>query len=150
MAPSYHGLWNRADLYRMEFVEVQQKNTQEGNLKAARWTPPQSDGIYKLNVAFSQSKQSSSVGIGLIIRNNVGKVLAAACDKVVKELNPLCTTTCVVRKALLFCQSTSFSHMQVECNFAELVDLLNSDRICSLEVAWILEDIAIIKDSFNS
>ena len=25
----------------------------------------------------------------------------------------------------------------------------HSDRICSLEVAWILEDIAIIKDSFN-
>ena len=39
--------------------------------------------------------------------------------------------------------------MQVECNFAELVDLLNSDRICSLEVAWILEDIAIIKENFN-
>ena len=39
--------------------------------------------------------------------------------------------------------------MQVECNFAELVDLLNSDRICSLEVAWILEDIVIIKHSFN-
>ena len=38
--------------------------------------------------------------------------------------------------------------MQVECNFAELVDLLNSDRICSLEVTWILEDISIIKDSF--
>ena len=37
--------------------------------------------------------------------------------------------------------------MQVECNFAELVDLLNSDRICSLEVTWILEDISIIKDS---
>ena len=66
-----------------------------------------------------------------------------------KELNPLCTAACVVRKALLFCQSTSFSHVQVECNFAELVDLLNSDRICSLEVAWILEDIAIIKGSFN-
>ena len=39
--------------------------------------------------------------------------------------------------------------MQLECNFAELVDLLNSGRICSLEVAWILEDIAIIKDSSN-
>ena len=66
-----------------------------------------------------------------------------------KELNPLCTAACVVRKALLFCQSTRFSHVQVECNFAELVDLLNSDRICSLEVAWILEDIVIIKHSFN-
>ena len=37
----------------------------------------------------------------------------------------------------------------MECNFAELVDLLNSNRICSLEVGWILEDVAIIKDSFN-
>ena len=27
MAPSYHGLWNWADLYRTEFVELQQKNT---------------------------------------------------------------------------------------------------------------------------
>ena len=34
------------------------------------------------------------------------------------------------------------------CNFAELVDLLNSDRICSLEVAWILEDITLIRDIF--
>ena len=76
-------------------------------------------------------------------------MLAATCDKIVKELNPLCTAACVLRKALLFCQSTSFSHVQVESNFAELVDLLNSDRIWSLEVAWILEDIAIIKDSFN-
>ena len=41
-----------------------------------------------------------------------------------------------------------FSKVEVECNFAELVDLLNSDRICSLEVAWILEDITLIRDIF--
>ncbi|XP_075649856.1 uncharacterized protein LOC142620360 [Castanea sativa] len=149
IAPSYHELWTRADLYRLEFMEVQQKNLQESIGKAIRWSPPQSDCMYKLNVAFSQSKKSSSIGIGFIIRNYVGEVLAAVCDKSVKELNPLCTAACVVRKALLVCQSTSFSHVQVECNFAELVDLLNSDHICSLEVAWILEDIAIINDNFN-
>ena len=38
----------------------------------------------------------------------------------------------------------------MECNFAELVDLLNSDRVCSLEVAWILEDIKLICDQFVS
>ena len=95
IAPSYHELWTRADLYRLEFEEVQQKNLQESSLKAARWSPPQSDGIYKLNVAFSQSKKSISVGIGLIIQNKVGDVLAAACDKIVKELNSLCTAACV-------------------------------------------------------
>ena len=95
-------------MYRLEFAEVQQKNIQNDGLRAARWTPPQSEGCYKLNVAFSQSKKSATVGIGLIIRDNVGEVLAAAYDKGVKELNPLCTAACVVRKALLFCQSTTF------------------------------------------
>ena len=38
----------------------------------------------------------------------------------------------------------------MECNFAELVDLLNSYRVCSLEVAWILEDIKLIYDQFVS
>ena len=38
----------------------------------------------------------------------------------------------------------------VECNFAELVDLLNSDRVCSLEVAWIWEDIKLICNQFVS
>ena len=37
----------------------------------------------------------------------------------------------------------------VECNFAELVNLLNSDRICCLEGAWIIEDISLIRDSFS-
>ena len=148
IAPSHHDLWSRADLYRLEFVEVQQKNSQESRLKATRWNPPQSNCIHKLNVAISQ-KKSASVGIGLIIRNNCGEVLAIAYDGIVKELNLLCTAACVLRKALLFYQSTSFSQVQVECNFAELVDLLNSNRICSLEVGWILEDVAIIKDSFN-
>ena len=55
---------------------------------------------------------------------------------------------CDEESITFFCQNTNFSQVQVECNFAELVDLLNSDRICSLEVTWILEDISIIKDSF--
>ena len=63
-------------------------------------------------------------------------------------MNQLCTAAFVMRKALLFCQSISFSKVEVECNFAELVELLNSDRICSLEVAWTPEDISCIRESF--
>ena len=69
---------------------------------AAKWNPPKSDCIHKLNVAISQSKKSASVGISLTIRNKVGEVLAAACDRIVKKLNPLCIAACVMRKALLF------------------------------------------------
>ena len=77
-----------------------------------------------------------------------GEVLPALCDRVDKKMNQLCTAAFVMRKALLFCQSISFSKVEVECNFAELVELLNSDRICSLEVAWTPEDISCIRESF--
>ena len=116
---------------------------------ATTWKPPQTDSIHKLNMAIFQSKKFTSVGFGLIIRNNKGEVLATSCDQVEKSLNPLCTAAFVIRKALLFYQSTSFSKVEVECNFAELVDFLNTDRICSLEAAWILEDISLISDSLD-
>ena len=76
--------------------------------------------------------------------------MAASCEHVRKELHALWTATSVVHVGLLFCQSTNFSNIIVECNFAELMDLLNSDRVCSSEVAWILEDIKLICDQFVS
>ena len=40
IASSHKDLWSRADLYRMEFLEVQQKNTQESSLTIVKWNPP--------------------------------------------------------------------------------------------------------------
>lgn len=54
-------------------------------------------------------------------------------------LNFLCTAAIVPRTTLPFCLSTSFLKVEVECYFGELVGLLNFDRICSLEMAWILK-----------
>lgn len=53
-------------------------------------------------------------------------------------------------KALLCCQNNCFSKVIVESNFAELVDFNNSNRICSLELVWILEDIKLICEHFIS
>ena len=117
-------------------------------MTVVKWNPSQSGCVHKLNVAISQSKKSASVGFGLIIRNNLGEVLVASCDRTKKKINTLGTVACVMRKAQLFCQNISFSKVQLEYNFMELVDLLNSNRTCSLEVAWIFEDISIIRDSF--
>ena len=89
------------------------------------------------------------MGFDFLIRNNKGEVLAASCHRLQKNLNPLYTVATVMRLALLFCQNTNFHKVMVECNFAELVNLLNSDRTCCLEVAWIIEDICLIRDSFS-
>ena len=69
--------------------------------------------------------------------------------QVKKNLNPLCTSALVMRINLQFCQNTCFPNIIVESNFAELGDFFNIDRICFLEVAWILEDIKHFSDSFD-
>ena len=46
-APSYIDLWSRVDLYKVEFMEVQERNMQvEGN-SVATWKLPRSDSIHK-------------------------------------------------------------------------------------------------------
>lgn len=76
------------------------------------------------------------------------EVLAAYYVQVEKHLNPLCTAANAMSIAFQFCQNTSFLKVTVECNSAKLVDLLKSDIICSIEVAWIPEDITLLKDIF--
>ena len=148
-SPSSVDLWSWAELYRLEYVEVQQRNTEAPTRLFPKWQPPPSDSIHKLNLAISQSRNSSSIGVGLLIRNCKGEVSATTCCRPQKNLNPLCTAALVMRMALLFCQSIYFLKLYVECNFAKLMYLLISDRIFSLEVAWILEDVNLFKDSFT-
>ena len=78
---SYKDLWARAKLYRLEFMEVQQKQNQVTEVQKMKWQPPNSDSIHKLNLAISQSKKNTSVGFGFLIRNNKGEVLVASCHR---------------------------------------------------------------------
>ena len=48
-----------------------------------------------------------------------------------------------------FLSKHQFLKVTVECNFAEHVDPLNSDRVCSVEAARIIEDNRLIIDSLT-
>ncbi|KAK4577914.1 hypothetical protein RGQ29_028162 [Quercus rubra] len=63
----------RAELHRLELMEVQQKQNQVAEVQKMKWQPPNSDSIHKLNLAISQSKKNTSVGFGFLIRNNKGE-----------------------------------------------------------------------------
>ena len=147
--PSSKDLWARTETYWLEFMEVQHKQNRVAKVQTTKWQPLISDLIYKLNLAISQLKKNTSVGFGFLIRNNKGEVLAASFHRLLKNLNPLFTAATMMRLTLLFCQNTSFHKVMVECNFAKLLNLLNSDRIYCLEAAWIIEDISLIRESFS-
>ncbi|XP_075665728.1 uncharacterized protein LOC142635465 [Castanea sativa] len=190
--PKPAGLWSRASIYALKFMEANKKHLVSSAAPVCRWSSPSIDSVFKLNIAISQSKSSSSVGVGLLIRNSKGEVMAAACEQARKELNALWTAASVNSNLrdlrsmwhfLTFLSKSSvqseslilefqnrtrdasllirfkrvltyyialpyYASLKISSNFAELVDLLNSDRTCSLEVAWILEDIKLICEHF--
>ena len=137
-------------MYVMELMEVNKNGLTVPTAPDRKWSPPLSDSVFKLNLTLSQSRSKASVGVGFLIRNSEREVLVASCERVRKELHSLWTAAAVMRKALVFCQNSCFSKVIVESDFAKPVDFINSDRICTLEVAWILEDVKLICKQFVS
>jgi len=52
-SPSSMDLWSWAELYRLEYVEVQQRNTKAPTRLFPKWQPSPLDSIHKLNLAIS-------------------------------------------------------------------------------------------------
>ena len=98
--PSSKDLWAQAELYKLEFMELQQKHNRVAEVHKMKWQPPISDSIHIFNLAISQLKKNTSVGFGFLIRNNKGEVLAASCHRLQNNLNPLCTVATVIPFAL--------------------------------------------------
>lgn len=134
--PCSDGLWSRASVYVMEFLEVNKTGLAVPIAPDRKCSPPLSDLVFKLKLALSQSRSKASVGVAFLVRNSKGEVLAASCELVRKELHSLWTATAVMRKVLLFCLNNCLSKAIVESNFAELVDFINSDRICTRLGFW--------------
>ena len=101
--PSHAGIWNNVAIYTLEFVGTNKRDMVTSSNLVTRWSPPPLESSFKLNIAISQSKVSSIVGLGLLIRNSKGEVMAASCERVKKEIHALWTAALVVRVGLLFC-----------------------------------------------
>ncbi|XP_023892304.2 uncharacterized protein LOC112004307 [Quercus suber] len=99
----WKGIWNIVAIYTLEFMGINKRHTiTYGNL-VTRWSSSSLESSFRLNIAISQSKVSSTVGLGLLIRNSKGEVTAASCERIKKEIHTLWTAALVVRVGLLFC-----------------------------------------------
>ena len=77
-SPCSDGLWSRVLVYVMEFMEINKIDSTVLKTPAGKLFPPSSDSVFKLNLALSQSWSKSFVGVGFLIRNSKGEVMAAS------------------------------------------------------------------------
>ena len=140
----------KASRYALEFLEAVSEPTLTVEAPSSSWTPPSSLLLYKVNVALVIFKERREVGIGVVVRNSQGVVLAASSEKVSSKGDLLWVSAVSLLKALKFLLSIGFFNVEIECNSPHLVSILSLGKDFFTETGWIIEDIRELLPSFNS
>uniref|UniRef100_A0A2N9GCH6 Reverse transcriptase domain-containing protein n=1 Tax=Fagus sylvatica TaxID=28930 RepID=A0A2N9GCH6_FAGSY len=140
----------KASRYALEFLEAVSDPTPSLEAPRSAWTPPSSSHLFKVNVASVLFKERQEVGIGVVVRNSQGVVLAATSEKIRSEGDWLWSSAVSLLKSLKLLLSIGFFTVEIECYNSYLVSLLNSGKDFFTETGWIIEDIRELLPSFYS
>ncbi|KAH9778879.1 reverse transcriptase domain-containing protein [Citrus sinensis] len=104
------------------------------------WTPPP-EGKYKVNVDVAIQMAGLKAGLGAVVRNSNGKIIAAAVKKVCFQG----TVASMEAEAVLFgiqvAQQVEYLPMIIESDSTEVVELVWSRKSSLTEVSWTVEEI---------
>ncbi|KAL9457816.1 hypothetical protein AB3S75_006795 [Citrus x aurantiifolia] len=104
------------------------------------WTPPP-EGKYKVNVDAAIQMAGLKAGLGAVVRNSNGRIIAAAVKKVCFQG----TVAGMEAEAVLFgiqvAQQVEYLPMIIESDSTEVVELVWSRKSSLTEVSWTVEEI---------
>uniref|UniRef100_A0A2N9ES07 RNase H type-1 domain-containing protein n=1 Tax=Fagus sylvatica TaxID=28930 RepID=A0A2N9ES07_FAGSY len=115
-------------------------------IRASRWRPPD-QGFYKLNMGFSVDPVLKLVGVGSLIRDTDGSVMAAMNQKLVLCDDTLQLQATVVLVAVKFAFHVGFRSLDVDMSYNELYYLLQFDGPCLAPIGALVDDILQIRNA---
>jgi hypothetical protein len=113
---------------------------------ASRWRPPD-QGFYKLNMGFSVDHRLKLVGVGFLIRDANGSVVAAMKQRIVFCDDKLQLQATVVLEAVKYAFHLGFRSLDVDMSYNELFYLLQVDGPCLAPIGALVDDILQIRNS---
>ncbi|KAK9285435.1 hypothetical protein L1049_024628 [Liquidambar formosana] len=123
----------------------------QGNLTRSRplihWRPPQM-GVYKINVDGALFKEHHCVGLGVIVRDWEGQVIAASSKKLSGTFPVAVVEAMAVRYALVLAHELGLHSVEVEGNSIEVVNVLNLSETFRTPPGLIIEDILTYASQF--
>ena len=140
----------KAICYAIEFLEAVSEAPQTPSGLNNKWTPPMNPNIVKVNVASVGFTNQRKIGIGMVVRNSQGILMAASSDKVNSEGDFLWQSAQAMLHTLKLLISIGFFAVEIESNNPHLTSLLNSGEEFFTETGWILEDIKELFPAFSS
>ncbi|KAH7565686.1 hypothetical protein JRO89_XS08G0000300 [Xanthoceras sorbifolium] len=119
---------------------VHSKQLPSDDLVIVRWIPP-IEGFSKLNFDVAIDLQNGRVGLGVVIRDQLGKVLLSSSSVIEGDFDPEAAEALALRFGLTLAAEAGIFHVQVESYSANLVKLINSYSLPRSEIGFILDDI---------
>ena len=139
----------RASSLLQEFVTTQEASGKPPSLTVAtQWLPPEYP-YYKANFDAAVFKASSSVGIGMIIRDNRGEAIGALSIPTPLSTSIAAMEALACRRAVIFAKQIGLRQVLFEGDSAVVIQALIQGNSTSSEYGNIIEDIRTLATDFD-
>ena len=106
------------------------------------WTPP-SAGFYKLNFDGAVFENSGRAGLGVVVRDVEGMIIAALSQNIPLPSSVESVEAMAARRAILLAQEISLTRVVMEGDSLKVIEAINSPKQCRTQWGHIIEDIKI-------
>ena len=138
-----------AKKYLCEFRGLDSKRTHRQPTSSTRWHPPIA-GSVKINYDGAMFGESDNAGIGVVIRNHEGKVLAAFSEKIAKPPTVEILELLAARRAIVFTAESGYENLVCEGDSESVVNSLKRPGMENSRGGHLIKDIVSLSNSLVS
>ena len=127
---------------------VAQTNLEPIIKKAMTWSPPPSF-LFKINVDGAVDKATGKVGVGVIVRDKLGRVEAAMCRNLDAPLGAIETKSKAIEAGLSFAQDIGIQDVVVESDYLIMIQALKGTSAPPSMVSAVTQGVLDLNIGFN-
>ncbi|KAK3222758.1 hypothetical protein Dsin_009783 [Dipteronia sinensis] len=105
------------------------------------WSWDSRKGFYKFNTDATINKYGECVGLGIVIRDSPGFVMAASSQRIVVNYSPQVAEALVIKQELLFARDCGLFPVEIESNAAVVVGWIKDGSQACSDICLIITDI---------
>lgn len=111
-------------------------------MQPQRWSPP-APGVYKVNYDGAYFAEEEEPGIGVIVRNELGQVMASLAEKLVMPSTVEVLEVMAARRAMIFMEELGLQQAIFEGDSELVVKALRGDRPVQSSIGHIVKELVL-------
>ena len=140
--------WATTYIEEYSAATVAQTNLEPIMQRAATWSPPPRSS-YKINVDGVVATTTKKAGVGVIVRDELGRVEVVMCKNLNAPLGAIETESKAIEARLLFAQDIGIWDIVVESDSLIMVQALNGTSVPPSAVSAVVQGILDLSSSFR-